>query len=167
VTTTKEKITVTGNLTEDPVLNISEKGNPWVRARIAVNYGTGENKTTDYFDIRVWAGDFAPNFPENVSSSLKKGDRVTVTGRIEPTAYQPTEGPLRTGITIHADEISPSLRYATTIIERNPSVETAQGPGYGNARGRGHARAPVVVTAPATDDADAIPDPFFDDSDPF
>ena len=155
--TTKQKMTVTGNLTEDPVLGGTEKGKPWARARIAVNYGAGESKTTDYFDIRVWASEFSPNFPENVTSSFKKGDRVTVSGSIEPTAYQPAEGALRTGITIHADEMSASVRYATVVIEKNPRDDVLP-LSYGNTRNRGSG--PVVVGAPPSDEAPS--DPFFD-----
>ena len=58
--------------------------------------------------------------------------RVVVSGRLEQREYQNREGENRTAIEINADEIGPSLRWATASIERNPRSEGGNG---GGARG--------------------------------
>jgi single-strand DNA-binding protein len=151
---TKQKLTVTGNLTDDPTLDRTGKGLPFAKARVAVNYGSGENRTTEYFDVRVWSSEYAPNFPENVCSSLRRGDRVTVTGSIESSGWLAPDNTVRSAISIHADEVSASLRYATADITKNPRTDA---PSYGNQRARGG----VVIAPPQL--AASTEDP----SDPF
>jgi single-strand DNA-binding protein len=56
--------------------------------------------------------------------------RVIVSGRLEQREYQNREGEKRTAIEINADEIGPSLRWATASVERTP-----RGEGGGNAGG--------------------------------
>jgi single-strand DNA-binding protein len=58
--------------------------------------------------------------------------RVVVSGRLEQREYQNREGEKRTAIEINADEVGPSLRWATASIERNPRTD-----GNGGGGGRG------------------------------
>jgi single-strand DNA-binding protein len=67
---------------------------------------------------------------ENAASTLTKGMRVIVSGRLEQREYQNREGEKRTAIEINADEIGPSLRWATASVERIP-----RGEGGGNGGG--------------------------------
>jgi single-strand DNA-binding protein len=159
---TKLKITVTGNLTADPSLEATNDAKPYAKARLAVNEGQGESRTTDYFDLRIWASDFSPNFPENVVASLHVGDRVTVTGRIEASAWTSRDGVLKSGITLHVDEISPSLRYATAVLTRNDRAESPA-PSYGaNSHRPRPGHAPVLIQPAMTATAPEEPDPFGD-----
>jgi single-strand DNA-binding protein len=57
---------------------------------------------------------------ENAAATLTKGMRVLVTGRLEQREYTTREGDKRTAIEINADEIGPSLRWATAQVERTP-----------------------------------------------
>ncbi len=66
---------------------------------------------------------------ENAASTLTKGMRVIVSGRLEQREYQNREGEKRTAIEINADEIGPSLRWATASVDRNPRGEGNQGGG--------------------------------------
>jgi single-strand DNA-binding protein len=66
--------------------------------------------------------------------------RVIVSGRLEQREYQNREGEKRTAIEINADEIGPSLRWATASVERTPRNEGGNGGGAprgGNAGGNG------------------------------
>jgi single-strand DNA-binding protein len=56
---------------------------------------------------------------ENVSESLGKGSRVVVTGRLEQRSWETENGEKRSVVEIVADEVGPSLRWATAKIERN------------------------------------------------
>ena len=56
---------------------------------------------------------------ENAALSLTKGMRVIVTGRIEQHSWDSDEGDHRTKVEVTADEIGPSLRYATADVQRS------------------------------------------------
>jgi single-strand DNA-binding protein len=64
--------------------------------------------------------------------------RVVVSGRLEQREYQNREGEKRNTIEINADEIGPSLRWATASVERNPRGEGGQGGNSGGGN-RGNA----------------------------
>ena len=56
---------------------------------------------------------------DNVAESLAKGARVVVTGRLEQRSWETDNGEKRSVVEIVADEIGPSLRWATAQITRN------------------------------------------------
>jgi single-strand DNA-binding protein len=65
---------------------------------------------------------------------LSKGARVVVTGRLEQREYTTREGDKRTAIDVIADELGPSLRWATAQVERTPRQDGAtKKPGGGTA----------------------------------
>ena len=74
---------------------------------------------------------------ENVALSLSKGMRVVVTGRLEQRSWETEEGEHRSKVEITADEIGPSLRFATADVHR-----TERAPG-----GRRHRRTPSAADA--------------------
>ena len=49
---------------------------------------------------------------------LKAGARVIVTGRLEQRSWETEQGEKRSVIEIVADDIGPSLRFATAKVER-------------------------------------------------
>lgn len=51
--------------------------------------------------------------------SLTKGMRVVVTGRLEHRSWETDEGEHRSKVEIVADEIGPSLRFATADVQRS------------------------------------------------
>ena len=56
--------------------------------------------------------------PENVAESLGKGSRVMVAGRLEQRSWETENGEKRSVVEVVADEIGPSLRWATAKVER-------------------------------------------------
>ena len=64
---------------------------------------------------------------ENASESLARGSRVIVTGRLEQRSWETQEGERRSKIEVVADEIGPSLRWATAQVTKNER----RGPGEG------------------------------------
>ncbi|MEY2967148.1 MAG: hypothetical protein RLY50_1198, partial [Actinomycetota bacterium] len=73
---------------------------------------------TSYFNVVAWG-----TLGENVAASITKGMRVVVSGRLEQREYQTREGDKRQAIEINADEVGPSLRWATASVERTPRGE--------------------------------------------
>jgi single-strand DNA-binding protein len=144
-------ITIVGNITRDPELRYTPSGQANVRLGVAVNRkwqdrNSGEwQEATSFFDVIAWR-----ELAENVNESLKKGARVIVTGRLEQRTWE-QEGNKRSVVEIIADEIAPSLRWATAKVEKTERRSGDQGGGGG---GSGYGR-----SAPA---AEQQPPPYDD-----
>ena len=123
-------ITVTGNLTRDPELRFTQGGRAVANFRIASSRRFQMNnewqETTSFFDVVAWA-----ELGENAAASLSKGARVIVTGRIDQRDFETREGEKRTVFEITADEIGPSLRWATAQVERTDRSGGGGGGGGG------------------------------------
>jgi len=111
--------TLTGNLTRDPEIRYTRDGQANATFGLAVNRrwqprGTDEwEESTSFFDVVCWRG-----LAENVALSLVKGSRVIVTGRLEQHAWEGENGERRSRVEITADEVGPSLRFATVEVGR-------------------------------------------------
>ena len=114
-------ITVVGNLTADPELRYTQNGLPVANFTIASTPRTFDRQANEWKDgealflrSSIWR-----EAAENVSGSLKKGDRVIATGSLKQRSYQDREGNNRTAIELEVDEIGPSLRYATAAVTKS------------------------------------------------
>ena len=66
---------------------------------------------------------------ENFASTLIKGNRVIVSGELQQRTYEAQDGTQKSKVEIVANEIAPSLRWATAEITRTPPRDEG-----GNAR---------------------------------
>ena len=111
--------TITGNLTREPEIRYTREGQATTQLGVAVNRrwqdkGTQEwQEATSFFDVVCWR-----DLAENVALSLSKGMRVVVSGRIEQRSWKTDDGEHRSKVEIVADEIGPSLRFATADGQR-------------------------------------------------
>ena len=118
--TTTTTITVAGNLTRDPEIRYTRDGQATTALTLAVNRRWQNRDTkeweesTSFFDVVCWR-----EMAENVSESLVKGARVIVTGRLEQRSWETPDGDKRTKIEVIADELGPSLRWATAQVVKN------------------------------------------------
>jgi single-strand DNA-binding protein len=119
-------VTVVGNITRDPELRFTPSGQAVASFGIAVNR-RWQNRSnneweeqTSFFDIKCWA-----QLAENVSESLGRGARVVVTGRLEQRSWQTDQGDKRSKVEIVADDVAPSLRWATAQISKNEKRDGA------------------------------------------
>ncbi|HEV2427191.1 MAG TPA: single-stranded DNA-binding protein [Acidimicrobiales bacterium] len=121
-------ITVVGNITRDPELKFLNSGQAAVRFSVAVNRRWQNRQTqeweerTSYFEVTGYGA-----MAENAANSLTKGARVVVTGRLEQRSWETDQGDKRSVVEINADEIAPSLRFATATVTKVPRPE---GGGY-------------------------------------
>ena len=112
-------VSLVGNVTRDPDLRFTPTGQPNANFGLAVNRRwqnrqSGEwEEQVSFFDIVCW-GDMA----ENVSESLTKGSRVVVSGRLQQRSWETQNGEKRSKIEVVADEVGPSLRWATATITK-------------------------------------------------
>jgi single-strand DNA-binding protein len=108
-----------GNLTDDPELRFAQNGTPVANFRLAVNQrvkqddGTWRDGEASFFKANVWRDQ-----AENVAESLGKGNRAVVLGRVADPLVGDPEGDKRTSTEIDADEVAPSLRWATAKPEQ-------------------------------------------------
>ena len=136
-------VTVVGNVTRDPELRFTPNGAAVVNFGLAWNRkGQNDEEIVSFFDITCWR-----NLAENVAESITKGSRVIVYGRLDQRSWENQEGERRSKVEIVADDVSPSLRWATVEITRN---EFRGGDGGGSAAPSGGGGRPV--STPQTDE---------------
>ena len=115
-------ITVVGNVTRDPELKFLNSGQAALKLSIAVNRRWQNRQEWEervsYFEV-VGYGAMA----ENAANSLTKGARVIVSGRLEQRSWETENGDKRSIVEINADEIGPSLKWATAVVTRTPRAE--------------------------------------------
>ena len=139
-------VTIVGNLTRDPELRYTPSGAAQCSFGLAVNRRWQNRQTQEweeqvsFFDITCWA-----QLGQNVADTLVKGSRAIVTGRLEQRSWETDQGDKRSKVEIIADEVGPSLRWATADITRNERREGGDAP----AGGGGGGTRPVPNQAPA------------------
>jgi single-strand DNA-binding protein len=111
------QVAFVGTLGRDPELRFTTGGRAVANCSMAVSRRFQRNgeweEQTSWFNLTIW-GDIG----ENAATSLVKGSRVMVMGRLEQRSWETEEGEKRTVIDLIVDEIGPSLRWATCQIER-------------------------------------------------
>lgn len=121
-------ITVVGNMTRDPELRYTTGGRGVASFGLAVNRRWQQNgewqEAVSFFNVVAWA-----DLGEHCAESLTKGNRVIVTGRLEQRSYDDREGNQKSVTEIVADDIGPSLKWATAEVTR---VERSSGGGGGS-----------------------------------
>jgi len=112
------QITVVGNLTREPELRYTPTGVAVVKIGIAVNRfytnRAGDKvEQTDFFTINAWR-----ELAEHAAECLKIGHRIIVSGRLQSRTWETEDGQKRSVVEIEADEIGPSLRWATAEVTK-------------------------------------------------
>ena len=136
-------VTLIGNITRDPELRFTPSGQATATFGLAVNRRWQNRQTneweeaTSFFDVVCWR-----EMAENASESLSRGARVIVTGRLEQRSWESQEGEKRSKIEVIADEIGPSLRWATAEVKKNDRRTPDGGGGGGGGGGRPVANEP-------------------------
>ncbi|MFN6122216.1 MAG: single-stranded DNA-binding protein [Actinomycetes bacterium] len=129
-------VTIVGNITRDPELRFTAGGKGIASFGLAVNRRYQQNgewqEKVSFFTVTAW-----DQLGENAAASLTKGTRVIVTGRLEQREYETQQGEKRNVVEIVADEIGPSLRWATATVERTQRASSDGGQGGGGYQGGG------------------------------
>lgn len=127
-------ITITGNLAADPELRRTASETPFATMRVAVSHrvlnrstNEWEDRLDGFFDVTAWAG-----LALHARTSLRRGDRVTVTGKLVSRSFTVTgETGTQTRHTqeIKAEDLGPSLRYQPwTRLDARPVEDRAPHP---------------------------------------
>jgi single-strand DNA-binding protein len=155
-------VTLVGNLTRDPELRYTPAGAATCQFGLAVNRRWQNRQTseweeaTSFFNVVAWR-----EMAENAGESLTKGSRVIVTGRLEQRSWETPDGDKRSVVEVVADEIGPSLRWATAQVVRNERRDAGGGGGFSGGGGGGGGRPSGGGGAPAMNE------PPYGDEEPF
>lgn len=141
---------IVGNATKDPELRFTPSGAAVATFGVAVNRrwkakGSDEwSEEVSFFNVTCWG-----TLGENVAESVQKGTRVMVEGRLEQRTWETESGDKRSKVEIVADEVGPSLRWATATVLRNDRPDSATSRSGGSR--------PAPAAAP----------PIYEDEEPF
>lgn len=123
-------ITIVGNLTADPDVQVTPSG--VVRARFTVastprvpdrQSGGWRDGDPLFLACTAWR-----DLAAHIDTSLHKGDRVIVSGRLTLSRWQTPEGEPRSAYGLDVDEVGPSLRFATAAVTRTSRQAPAPAP---------------------------------------
>ncbi|MEV8248137.1 single-stranded DNA-binding protein [Streptomyces rochei] len=117
-------ITVVGNVVEDqPELRYTTAGKAVAKFRVASTPRTFDRESNAWKDgdslfltCSVWG-----QMGENAASTLQRGMRVIVQGRLKQRSYEDREGVKRTVYELDVEEIGVSLRSATAKVTKGSS----------------------------------------------
>jgi single-strand DNA-binding protein len=133
-------ITIVGNVTRDPELRFTSSGQAATSFGLAVNRRWQNRQTQEweeavsFFDVTCWR-----DLAENVAETVAKGARLIVTGRLEQRSWETDDGERRSRTEVVADEVGPSLRWATAEVTNNDRKGNSQSdPATGPARRAQH-----------------------------
>ena len=109
---------VTGNLTRSPQLSRTSDGTPVVNLTLAENSrrqveGEWVDGPTTYWDVVCFGAQ-----AEHIITSLTKGARAIAVGVFRTRTWTGPDGDERSRLELLADEVGPSLRWATTTITK-------------------------------------------------
>ena len=117
---TDNHVTLAGNCTRDPEIRYSQGGLSIASFGLAYSTrkrndaGQWEDGETSFFDVTCFG-----QLADNVAESITKGTRVIVTGTLRQRSWETKDsGEKRSKVEIIADEVGPSLKWATTTVER-------------------------------------------------
>jgi single-strand DNA-binding protein len=118
-------VTLVGTLTDGPELRFTPNGIAVASVRLAVTPRIREGDSwkdgeTSFFRVNVWR-----DLAEHVAGSLSKGDRAVVVGRLRTRSWETPEGDKRSVVEVEADELGPSLKFATAKPQRTRELATA------------------------------------------
>jgi single-strand DNA-binding protein len=115
-----ERVTLVGNLTADPELRFTPSGLQVTSLRLAVTPRTRQDDgiwtdgETSFHTVNVWRDQ-----AEHATESLTKGARVLVVGRPKQRTWTDSDGTDHQVTEVDAEEVGPSLRWATAKVTRS------------------------------------------------
>lgn len=123
-------IAIAGNLVAPAELRFTPSGAAVASFTVASTPRTFDKQSQEWRDgetlflrCSAWR-----EMAENIAESLhEKGTRVIVQGRLVQRSYETREGEKRTVVELQADEVGPSLKYATAKVVRKSAAGAYNG----------------------------------------
>ena len=113
--------TFSGRVGADAELRTTQSGEKVLSFRVANDIGFGDRKTTQWVDCSYWG-----KRAEAVSSYVRKGDKITVSGEVKLEEFQRRDGTPGSKLAVRVNDLDLAARS-----------EGGGGGGYGNDRDTG------------------------------
>ncbi len=128
-------VNLTGRMAADPELRFSAKGQPVARFTVVTSRRVRDSQTGEWSDADTsfWDCVAFGQLAENIAESLGKGTAVLVSGRAAQEEWETKDGQKRRSIKVTADEVAPSLRFATCKVAKVARSKPAANGGRGQA----------------------------------
>ena len=98
------QITITGNLTADPINRLTQSNKPVTNATVAVNYQIKQGEEwverVNFIKVTIFGWQ-----AEQLAKKAKKGERVLVTGELRQQTYTDKENIERRDVYILANQV--------------------------------------------------------------
>jgi len=112
------QIIIRGRLVDDFDLRFSASGTAWATTRVvssrAVKAGDGwEEKDTTFLPVKVLGRQ-----AEQIAESLRKGDAVTIVGRVVQENWETEGGEKRSRLVVICDEVAATIRHHQVKVQR-------------------------------------------------
>lgn len=114
------EVTAIGTLTADPELRFTPSSTAVCNFTVASNSRKFDKDRNEWVDgdatflrCNLWRQP-----AENIAESLRKGDRVIVTGVLKQRSYETKDGEKRTVFELEVNEVGPSLRWAQAQVRK-------------------------------------------------
>ncbi len=120
-------VTVSGNVVRDPELRFTNSNKAVCEFTVAWNQMArdGQEKKAHFFDCVAWE-----KMAESVSENARRGQRVTVTGRLNFDSWE-KDGQKRNKVNIVVEDVGMSLKFKDSgvpdaVASTAAAVETVQ-----------------------------------------
>ena len=127
------QITIRGRLADDFLLRFSPSGTAWattsvVSARAVKKGDQWEEKDTTFLPVKVFGKQ-----AEQIAESLRKGDAVTIVGRMVQENWETDGGDKRSRLVVMCDEVAATIRHHQVKVQRmtREQATTTSGGGGG------------------------------------
>jgi single-strand DNA-binding protein len=123
------QIYLLGNLTKDPEIKYTNEGMAITEMGLAINKRWKDNngedvEIVDYFNVTSWN-----SLAENCAGTLRKGDRIIVSGHLNLRSWESKEGKKYNIINVTADVVAASLEFCKLKIPDKKSKKIDKGSG--------------------------------------
>lgn len=124
--------TFSGRVGADAELRTTQSGEKVLSFRVANDIGFGDRKTTQWVDCSYWG-----KRAEAVSSYVRKGDKITVSGEVKLEEFQRRDGTPGSKLAVRVNDLDLASR-SEGGGGRGEDREDRGGGGYGGGSGGGY-----------------------------
>lgn len=118
--------TFSGRVGADAELRTTQSGEKVLSFRVANDVGFGDRKTTQWVDCSYWG-----KRAESVSSYVRKGDKITVSGELKLEDFQRRDGTPGSKLAVRVNDLDLAAKSEGGATSADPSDKYVKGGGGG------------------------------------
>src|SRR3954453_1835324 len=127
--------TFSGRVGADAELRTTQSGEKVLSFRVANDVGFGDRKTTQWVDCWYWG-----KRAEAVSSYVRKGDKIPVSGELKLEEFQRRDGTPGSKLAVRVNDLDLASRQESAAGGGGRDYEAGGGGGYSGGGGYGNDR---------------------------